>query len=111
MCTGAGSGWPGIGTASSSPRASTPGNTRRSAAAAAGALGAPPRRQSVKSYSDCRAGLLNETRPQSTSEIRRTPQPSSVRATAQPSVPAARARARPLGRPGASGRVLLCQIG
>mmetsp|Transcript_3444 Transcript_3444/g.11663 ORF Transcript_3444/g.11663 Transcript_3444/m.11663 type:complete len:301 (+) Transcript_3444:533-1435(+) len=83
---------PGIGINALTPRASTPGKIFLSRAAAVDALGAPPSRQSSNSNSDCRAGLLNDTFPESSSVIARTPQPNKHRATAHPNVPAPRSR-------------------
>lgn len=120
-------GWPGIGIASVWPVASydgqrstpvatcclwpltTPGNIRLREAAAASAFGFPPSKQSSNSNRGWRTGFENETFPESTSVIFRTPQAcdyrsavpldryvciyheaftSSARATKHPSVPA-----------------------
>mmetsp|Transcript_32296 Transcript_32296/g.84850 ORF Transcript_32296/g.84850 Transcript_32296/m.84850 type:complete len:242 (-) Transcript_32296:278-1003(-) len=85
---------PGMGIVSSCAAAFTPGKMRRSAAAAASALGLPPSAQSANSKSDWRTGLEYETRPLSTNVTLRTPHPSRQRATLQPSVPAPRRRQR-----------------
>lgn len=70
------------------PEACTLGKMRRSAWAAASALGRPPSRQSLNSYRLWRTGLENATRPLSTNVMWRMPHPSSTLATAHPSVPA-----------------------
>mmetsp|Transcript_22658 Transcript_22658/g.51832 ORF Transcript_22658/g.51832 Transcript_22658/m.51832 type:complete len:387 (-) Transcript_22658:233-1393(-) len=81
-------GWPGIGMPMRRAPACTHGKMRRSAAAAASALGVSPPMQSSKVKSDCRTGLEYATTPLSTKVMVRTPQPRRQRATAQPSVPA-----------------------
>ena len=85
-------GCPGMGMAMRCPADATPGKIRRRCSAAAAAFGAPPSRQSANSKSDCRTGLLNDTTPESTKVMFRTPHARRHRATAHPSVPAPSSR-------------------
>mmetsp|Transcript_131342 Transcript_131342/g.379959 ORF Transcript_131342/g.379959 Transcript_131342/m.379959 type:complete len:279 (+) Transcript_131342:738-1574(+) len=84
-------GCPGMGISASTLSTSASGITALTASAAALALG----RDSAASWCVkrlCRTGFDNETRPESTKVILRTPQPMSVLATPQPRVPAPRSK-------------------
>ena len=60
-----------------------PGKIFLRCSAAHAALGFPPFRQSSKSNSGWRTGLLNDTRAESTSEMVRTPHPWTRRQTVE----------------------------